>query len=96
MSFFWFSKKDLKIRCFFHTPHHYALKIKNKLLKIVHFFSKKNLAMDNKKGKKGKMFFIKYYMTIYDNILYKYCNKFMTVLVTDNGKGKNGKCNLFK
>jgi hypothetical protein len=45
--------------------------------------------MDNKKGKKGKLFFTKLFITNYVLIKYILIKIFMTVLVTDNGKGKH-------
>ena len=45
--------------------------------------------MDNKKGKKGKLFFTKIFITKYVLIKYILIKIFMTELVTDNEKGKH-------
>ena len=47
--------------------------------------------MDNKKGKKGKLFFSKYFLIINDNEYFKNIKIFKSELVTDNAKGKKGK-----
>ena len=44
--------------------------------------------MDNKKGKKGKLFFQKLFMIDYVLKIIISHIKFVTELVTDNGKGK--------
>ena len=44
--------------------------------------------MDNKNGKKGKLFFPIFFMIGYDFKIYYLTVKIMTELVTDNGKGK--------
>jgi hypothetical protein len=44
--------------------------------------------MDNKKGKKGKLFFSKYFLIIYHLIILIVYKIFMTEMVTDNAKGK--------
>ena len=65
MSNFNFFKKDTE-NVFFNACEHNALKFNNYLLKNVHIFSIFFMPMDNKKGKKGKLFFCKYFRTIYD------------------------------
>jgi hypothetical protein len=47
--------------------------------------------MDNKKGKKGKLLFSKYFLIINDNEYFKIIKIVKTELVTDNVEGKKGK-----
>ena len=44
--------------------------------------------MDNEKGKKGKLFFLNIFITIYSNNYYINNKLFETELVMDNEKGK--------
>jgi hypothetical protein len=44
--------------------------------------------MDNKKGKKGKLFFVKYFLIIYHLIILIVYKIFVIELVTDNTEGK--------
>ena len=44
--------------------------------------------MDNRKGKKGKLFFTKYFIIIYNNKIYFLIYNFVIVLVMDNEKGE--------
>ena len=56
---------------------------------MIQKFSDIFLPMDNKKGKKGKLFFRIYFITINNNKIYFYAKIFMTELVLDNEKGKH-------
>jgi hypothetical protein len=47
--------------------------------------------MDNKKGKKGKLFFYKIFVIDYVLTYHKLNKLIETELVTDNAKGKKGK-----
>ena len=52
--------------------------------------------MDNEKGEKGKLFFLKYFVIDYD-LITKYIIKIiMTELVMDNEKGKKKLMNIFE
>jgi hypothetical protein len=51
--------------------------------------------MDNRKGEKGKLFFTKYFIIIYNNKIYISMYKFVIVLVMDNEKVNVSTKNIF-
>ena len=87
MSVFGFFKKELENTFFFEACDHNAHKIKKYFWKNVVIFFDIFLPMDNKKGKKGKLFFANYFVIEYNVNLYFRSNKIVTVMVMDNGKG---------
>ena len=57
-------------------------------MKKVYIFFNIFYSMDNRKGEKGKLFFTKYFISIYNNKIYFSMYNVVIELVMDNEKGE--------